>query len=69
MFGLFFYYHQYWFWLWPILFVTQLIRAIHLYPSRGEKAKQYWAAVVLACLSLIVLSLAPVAAVSIVTGF
>lgn len=66
--SVFLHYHQYWFWLWPILFVTQLIRAIHLYPSRKENPVQYRIAVVLSIFSLIVLSFAPIAAIASVSG-
>ena len=49
------------FWFWPLLFVTQLVRAIHRYPHREEAPGAYRRSVALATLGLAVMALLPLA--------
>ncbi len=52
---------RYTFWLWPILFVTQMIRAIHYFPQRKEDPWKYRIPVMLAAVSLLIMSMVPFA--------
>ena len=55
--------YRFLFWLWPTLFVTQLLRALHSYPHRTEQKKKYYGAVLLAIIALIIMSTLPYALV------
>lgn len=48
-----FWFDHYFFWLWPILYVTQMARVIHYFPQRKEDPWAYRRAVVLSALFLL----------------
>lgn len=49
----YFWFDHYFFWLWPILFVTQQARVLHYFPQRKEVPWNYRRSVVLSALFLL----------------